>query len=106
MGWRFQKRIRIAPGVRLNVSRAGISTTIGPKGLSVNTGGRGTYLNAGLPGTGLSTRTRLDGDKDAAGHAGGVMRRARAARRFSFRKAMIWAAGLILLLGWMIGMTP
>jgi uncharacterized membrane protein YhaH (DUF805 family) len=46
--------------VKLNVSKSGLSTTIGGRGLSVNVGKRGTYLNAGLPGTGLSMRERLD----------------------------------------------
>lgn len=60
MGWRFQKRIKIAPGVRLNLSRRGVSTTVGIKGASINVGKDGTYANTGLPGTGVSARTRLD----------------------------------------------
>ena len=59
MKFRFQKRIKIAPGVRINLSKTGISTTVGKEGLSINSGKNGTYLNAGAPGTGLSTRTRL-----------------------------------------------
>lgn len=60
MGFRFSKRITIIPGVRLNISGSGISTSVGPRGLSLTMGKRGTYLNAGLPGTGLSYRERLD----------------------------------------------
>ncbi len=60
MGFRFSKRITIVPGVRLNISGSGISTSVGPRGLSLTMGKRGTYLNAGLPGTGLSYRERLD----------------------------------------------
>lgn len=48
------------PGVTLNFSKSGISTTIGPRGASINIGRRGTYLNTGIPGTGLYDRTRLD----------------------------------------------
>lgn len=61
MGFGFRKSIKILPGVRVNVSRSGFSTTIGGRGVSVNVGKRGTYLNAGVPGTGLSYRARTDG---------------------------------------------
>ena len=57
----YRKRIRVLPGVTLNLSKKGISTTIGVKGLSVNFSERGTYLNTGIPGTGLYNRTRIDG---------------------------------------------
>lgn len=60
MALRFQKRIKIAPGLKLNISKTGISTTVGIKGASVNIGKNGTYANTGLTGTGLSSRTRLD----------------------------------------------
>jgi hypothetical protein len=59
--FRFRKSVKIAPGVRLNFSRSGVSTTVGVRGLSVNTGRRGTYLNAGIPGTGIRSRSRLGG---------------------------------------------
>jgi hypothetical protein len=58
---RFRKSIKIAPGLKINLSKSGISTTIGSKGLSVNTGNRGTYLNTGIPGTGISSRTKIGG---------------------------------------------
>jgi hypothetical protein len=61
MSFRFRKSFRIAPGVRINVSKSGLSTTLGPRGLSVTTGRRGTFLNAGVPGTGVSARGRLGG---------------------------------------------
>lgn len=60
MGLRFQKRVTLFPGVRLNFSGGGISTTIGVRGASVNIGPGGANLNLGLPGSGLSYRTRLD----------------------------------------------
>ncbi|HEX5461375.1 MAG TPA: DUF4236 domain-containing protein [Steroidobacteraceae bacterium] len=59
MGFRVRHSVRLFPGVRLNFSGGGISTTIGGRGASVNIGHRGTYLNLGLPGTGLSYRTRI-----------------------------------------------
>ena len=60
MGFRFRRSIRLAPGIRLNLSSRGLSATVGPRGASVNVGPRGTYANVGIPGTGLSSRTRLD----------------------------------------------
>ena len=66
MGFRFSKRITIIPGVRLNISGSGISTSVGPRGLSMTMGRNGTFLNAGLPGTGLSYRQRMDGPQRAS----------------------------------------
>jgi hypothetical protein len=60
VGFRFQKRVSLFPGVRINFSPSGISTTIGVRGASVNLGSKGAYLNLGIPGSGLSYRTRLD----------------------------------------------
>ena len=59
MGLRFRKSFKLFPGVRLNFSGGGISTTIGIRGASVNLGKRGAHLNVGVPGSGLSYRTRL-----------------------------------------------
>jgi hypothetical protein len=36
MGFLFRKRIRILPGLWLNLSKRGVSTFIGGKGLMVN----------------------------------------------------------------------
>lgn len=60
MGFRFRRTIRIAPGVRLNLSKSGASASVGRRGASVTVGRRGVYQNVGLPGTGLSYRRRLD----------------------------------------------
>ena len=61
MGLRFQKRIRVLPGVRVNVGLRGVSTSVGVRGASVTVGKRGTYANVGAPGTGFSYRKRIDG---------------------------------------------
>lgn len=57
---RFRRRQKILPGVYLNFSGSGVSTTIGGRGASVNIGRNGTYLNTSIPGTGLYDRQRLD----------------------------------------------
>ncbi|GEL08282.1 DUF4236 domain-containing protein [Salisediminibacterium halotolerans] len=60
MSLRFRKRVKVAPGVRLNFSKRGISASAGPRGASVTAGKRGLYGNAGIPGTGLSYRSKLN----------------------------------------------
>ena len=58
MGFRFQRRIRIAPGVRLNLSKSGIGASVGRTGLRLGMDAkRRKYFSVGLPGTGLSYRT-------------------------------------------------
>ena len=57
MGFRFRKRIKIAPGAWLNLSKSGVSTSIGGKGLTVNLKDGKTTTTASLPGTGLSYRS-------------------------------------------------
>jgi hypothetical protein len=60
MGIRFRKRIKLAPGLHLNLSGSGLSMSAGPRGASMTFGGRGgTYMNAGIPGTGLYARERV-----------------------------------------------
>lgn len=68
MSFRFRKTVRIAPGIRLNLSSRGLSTTLGPRGLNVNVGKRGMFLNASVSGLGVSSRTRLG---DGGGSGGG-----------------------------------
>lgn len=62
-GWNFRKRKKIAPGVNLNFSKNGITTSIGPKGAKMSFGPNGTYLNTSIPGTGLYRRQKIDGGK-------------------------------------------
>jgi hypothetical protein len=57
MGFRFQRRVRIAPGVRLNLSKSGAGASLGRKGLRIGIDAkRRRYFSIGLPGTGLSYR--------------------------------------------------
>ncbi len=59
MAWSFRKRIKLIPGVHLNLSKSGISTSIGFRGASMTFGNSGTYLNLGIPGTGIQNRQKL-----------------------------------------------
>lgn len=60
MSLRFQKRVKVAPGLRLDINKRGLSTSIGRRGASVTLSHRGLYGNVGFPGSGLSYRTKLD----------------------------------------------
>ena len=62
MSWRFRKSFKVLPGLRLNLTQAGLSATIGASPFSVNVGPKGVYGNVGIPGTGIWDRVRLDGD--------------------------------------------
>ncbi len=72
MGWNYRKRIKIAPGIHLNLSNGGVSTSIGPKGAKVTFGKNGTYLNKGIPGTGLYSREKLSG-RNSSSNSGCAM---------------------------------
>jgi hypothetical protein len=61
MAWSFRRRIKVIPGVYLNVSKRGVSTTVGVRGASLNIRGDGTYANVGIPGTGLYNRKKISG---------------------------------------------
>ncbi|WP_170270329.1 DUF4236 domain-containing protein [Heliorestis acidaminivorans] len=53
MSFRFFKRIKIAPGVTMNLSKSGPSFSFGPQGMRYTVGSKGTRTTLGLPGTGL-----------------------------------------------------
>ncbi|WP_080755515.1 DUF4236 domain-containing protein [Aeromonas hydrophila] len=54
MALKFRKRIKIAPGINLNLSKSGISTSLGRPGATVNIGKKGVKTTVGIPGTGIS----------------------------------------------------
>lgn len=61
MAWRFRKSVKLFPGIKFNLSKSGISTTVGVRGASVTFGPKGTYLNTGIPGTGIYAREKISG---------------------------------------------
>ena len=70
MGFNFRKSFKVAPGVKLNISKKGISSvSAGVKGARVRVGKKGTRTTVGIPGTGLSyskqnTYKKSDNDSD------------------------------------------
>ncbi len=65
MSIRFFRRVRIAPGVSLNLSKTGASVSVGPPGTKLTVGGRGTRATVGVPGTGLYYTRTLSGGGSA-----------------------------------------
>lgn len=56
MGWRFHKSFTVIPGLRLNLSKSGLSASIGGAPFTLNVGPRGLMGTASIPGTGISYR--------------------------------------------------
>lgn len=61
MGFKFRKRIKVAPGVTINISKSGVSSSIGKPGATVNIGKNGVKGTVGIPGTGASYTKDLSG---------------------------------------------
>jgi len=59
MGTRFWRRVRIAPGLTLNLSKSGASLSMGGRGAHYTIGRRGRRATVGIPGTGLFYTTKL-----------------------------------------------
>ena len=54
MGWRFQKRKKVLPGLTLNLGKRSATLSAGRRGARVSAGTRGLGASISLLGTGLS----------------------------------------------------
>jgi Protein of unknown function (DUF4236) len=60
MGFRFRRSIRILPGLRLNIGKRDVSTSVGGRGHWITFGGkRAPTVTLGVPGTGLRYSQQL-----------------------------------------------
>jgi hypothetical protein len=59
MPFRFRKSLKIGKGLRLNLSKTGVSASLGGRGHSLNVGPRGVHQTIGIPGSGLSYRSKI-----------------------------------------------
>lgn len=66
MGFRFWRRIKLAPGLTLNLSKSGGSLSLGPRGAKFTVGSRGKRATVGLPGTGLFYTTTFPKGKSTS----------------------------------------
>ncbi|MFC4403280.1 DUF4236 domain-containing protein [Gracilibacillus xinjiangensis] len=64
MGLKFRKSFKVAPGVRMNIGKRGVSTSIGGKGGRVNFSSRGVSVGTSIPGTGISYNKRIVGSRN------------------------------------------
>jgi hypothetical protein len=65
-GWhtRAWRRVRLAPGLTINLSKSGPSVSVGPRGSKVTFSRRGVRETVGVPGTGLyATRQLSEGGR-------------------------------------------
>jgi hypothetical protein len=53
MALRFWRLVRIVPGLRVNLSKSGVSLSVGRRGGWFTIGPRGRRATVGAPGTGL-----------------------------------------------------
>jgi hypothetical protein len=60
VGFRFRKRVKLLPGVWVNLSKGGVSTSVGGKGLTVNLKSSKVKTTASIPGTGMSYSETAD----------------------------------------------
>ena len=70
MGFRFRRSIRIFPGIRLNIGKRGVSTSIGVRGAHVTVCHGRVRETVGPPGIGLSY-THVEGTHQAHQQASG-----------------------------------
>jgi hypothetical protein len=69
MGFRFYRRIRIAPGLTLNLTKRNVSMSVGSRGAHYTVGTAGRRVTVGIPGTGMYWTEKL-GDASARQSAG------------------------------------
>ena len=56
---RFRRSFKIFPGVKIHVSKGGVSVSVGGRGASLNFSRRGVRQTLGLPGSGVSESSYL-----------------------------------------------
>jgi len=66
MPFRFRKIIPIGKGFRINLSKSGLSSSIGGKGFTLNLGKRGVRPTISMPGTGLAYTPSMSSAPSAA----------------------------------------
>jgi Protein of unknown function (DUF4236) len=86
--FRFQRHVGILPGLRFNLSKSGVSLSVGVKGAHV-TVGRTPRVTVGIPGSGLSwTQTLLRGRRTPQGAR-------QAAQPRSTGQVIVWTLALV-----------
>lgn len=63
MSVNFRKSMKVAPGVRVSLSKSGASVSVGAKGARVSMSKRGVTTTTGISGTGIYNRDFKSWDK-------------------------------------------
>lgn len=106
MGFRFYRRIRVLPGVTLNLSRRGVSTSVGVCGAHVTVGHGRVRETVGIPGSGISY-TDSQAMHQTQGEALGAAQDVGAAiapSRWTFGRVLRWLLGLVFL-AWVLSVA-
>jgi hypothetical protein len=102
MGFRFRRSVKIIPGVRLNFSKSGVSTTVGPRGAKVTFGHGRVRETVGIPGTGISyTESHRVGDAHPSPVAG-APENAPPPQGVSFGRVLIAVLGVVLIIVYLL----
>jgi hypothetical protein len=67
MSFRFLKRLRLLKWQHVDLSKSGVSLSIGRRGTTVNVGRRGTTATVGISGSSVSYQTRIGKRKATPG---------------------------------------
>jgi len=70
MGLRIRRTIKVFPGLTLNLSKSGVSASVGVRGAKVTVGKTGIRKTVGIPGTGLSYTDYQKHDEGSGAHQG------------------------------------
>lgn len=102
MGYvRLFRRMRVAPGIRLNLSKSGPSVSLGVRGAHLTFGRRGVTKTVGLPGTGLfytSPAGHHTGVHTAAAFAPSADAGGGSVPRHRATGCLLWLVGIVVLL--------
>lgn len=70
MGLKYRKRMKIAPGVHLNIGKKGISSvSVGGRGASMNFNKKGHQTTVGVPGSGVSYTSKRSSNESQNNNA-------------------------------------
>jgi len=61
----FRKRIKVAPGITLNVGKQSASVRLGPKGAGITSGTEGSRASGSIPHTGITATHKIAGKSKA-----------------------------------------
>jgi hypothetical protein len=101
MTLRFWRRVRLAPGLRLNLSKSGASVSVGRRGAWLTSGPRGQRVTVGATGTGLfwtefHQSTNHGRISPSSGSQGGMMRRPVYALAGALGSLPVWLRAVIV----------